>query len=273
MPFVYKYVGKSDNKPKYVGISKTEKTLQSRINAHYKDPWYWDDRWEIYVLEVDTQCDAEMLEGHFIAMYGTEEFYNKAKTGWGVCSYLKSTTFKWVNYDDFLETVPARRPGKEDYIASFEVEGFKKRLSNLEHEFRELNDRLRKLKFVLIGDFFNECLSGIPLNANGINDPSPIDKESLMEMFEEWCRSKDEADVRNQPFYGNYYIDRTAAWIFKDEDELLRMISEKSGLSPFVYKNSLHGFAKRGSYIDNCWNSMRSDFPRAAYINGNIYAN
>lgn len=273
MPFVYKYVGKSDNKPKYIGISKTENTLQKRIKAHYKDSWHWDDRWEIYILKVDTLCDAEMLEGHFIAMYGTDEFYNKAKTGWGSCSYLKDATFEWVNYDDFLKTVTARRPGEENYIASFEIDGFKERLSRLENNFYELESKLRKLKFILIGDFFRDCLSGIPLNATGINDPSPIDKESLMEMFEEWCESIDEAEEHIQPGYGNYYIDRTAAWMFKDEDELLEMISQKRGMSPFVYKNSLHGYTKKGSCIDIYWNSKRSDFTPGAYINGSIYAN
>ena len=70
MNYVYRYIDKSDNIIKYIGI-----VCRDTENA---------------------------LERHFIAMYGTNRWYNKAKTTLGLLSFVKND-FEWVTlYDNYV---------------------------------------------------------------------------------------------------------------------------------------------------------------------------
>ena len=118
MTCVYRYTDKTDGKIKYVGIvyGKT-RSLIDRIAEHERDPWYKNGEWLIEYLESDvkTRNDAEMLEAHYIALYGTDKWYNKSKTQWGLCSYAPNLENQWKAYDDdyrpyiFDETVSAEK--------------------------------------------------------------------------------------------------------------------------------------------------------------------
>ena len=96
--FVYKYIDIKDNIVKYVGITKD---LKRRIKDHKKDKWYNLSTYSIYYLEVNSRCDAEMLEGHFIALYETHRYFNVAKETWGLSSFVNDDIEnKFICYND-----------------------------------------------------------------------------------------------------------------------------------------------------------------------------
>lgn len=94
MPYIYKYVNKETEAVEYVGIIKSDSNFPGRFEQHERDPWYVKDKYDIYFSEVETQTDAEALEGHFISLYGSNKYHNKAKTGWGECSFAPLVTWK-----------------------------------------------------------------------------------------------------------------------------------------------------------------------------------
>ena len=97
MNYVYRYIDKADNIIKYIGIvcRDTENALDKRIYEHsYNDSWCQGKSWKIEYITVPTKNDAHALEGHFIALYGTNRWYNKAKTTLGLLSFVKND-FKW----------------------------------------------------------------------------------------------------------------------------------------------------------------------------------
>ena len=105
MNYVYRYIDKADNIIKYIGIvcRDTENALEKRIYEHsYLDSWCHGKSWKIEYITVPTKNDAHALEGHFIALYGTNRWYNNAKTTLGLLSFVKND-FEWVTlYDDYV---------------------------------------------------------------------------------------------------------------------------------------------------------------------------
>lgn len=98
MNYVYRYIDKADNIIKYIGIvcRDTENALEKRIYEHsYNDSWCHGKTWRVEYITVPTKNDAHALEGHFIALYGTNRWYNKAKTTLGLLSFVKND-FEWV---------------------------------------------------------------------------------------------------------------------------------------------------------------------------------
>ena len=106
MAYVYRYVDKNDGIIKYVGIvfGKT-RTLKQRIKEHEKDVWYQSGDWKIeYITEqIDSRSEAEAFESHYISLFGTDRFFNKAKVGWGINKYLPDRTSDFVEYVDDKE--------------------------------------------------------------------------------------------------------------------------------------------------------------------------
>ncbi len=100
MPFVYRYRDKTDNKVKYVGIVYGNKLadLDRRIDQHTRDPWYDNTEWTIDFIVVATRNDAEAIEAHLIAAYHTDRYYNKAKTSWGMSSFINIDESMFVVY-------------------------------------------------------------------------------------------------------------------------------------------------------------------------------
>ena len=74
MNYIYRYIDTADNIIKYIGIvcRDTENALEKRIYEHsYLDSWCHGKSWKIEYITVPTKNDAHALEGHFIALYGT----------------------------------------------------------------------------------------------------------------------------------------------------------------------------------------------------------
>ena len=105
MEYVYRFKDNEDNIFKYIGIvwGKT-RTLAQRINEHLKyDDWCQGKKWTIEYIEenINTRTDAEYFEAHFVSLYGTDKYYNKAKAGWGVSSFLPNRENDWVEYTQY----------------------------------------------------------------------------------------------------------------------------------------------------------------------------
>lgn len=104
MEYVYRFKDNEDNIFKYVGIVWGEtRTLTQRINEHFKyDDWCKGREWTIEYIEenINTRTDAEYFEAHFVSLYGTDKYYNKAKAGWGVSSFLPDRENDWKKYDN-----------------------------------------------------------------------------------------------------------------------------------------------------------------------------
>lgn len=100
---VYRYIDKDTEQIKYVGIVHgITRTLRQRVYEHKKyDEWPSTADWKIEYIEMPngSRTDAEYLEAHLISLYGTHEWHNKAKSGWGVSDYLPKD-FEWRLYDD-----------------------------------------------------------------------------------------------------------------------------------------------------------------------------
>lgn len=94
--YVYKYIDRKDNIVKYVGCVYGKKaTLAKRISQHENDYWFSYSSYIVKYLDINIQSrtDAEYIESHFINLYKSYKYYNKAKSGWGVSSFIPS-------YDD-----------------------------------------------------------------------------------------------------------------------------------------------------------------------------
>ena len=106
MGYVYRYTDLTDNVIKYVGIVWSDnRTLLQRIKEHYLyDEWCKDKEWKIeYLCEnIDTRTDAEYMEAHYIARYETNKYYNKAKSGWGISSFIQDRD-DWQLFDNEKE--------------------------------------------------------------------------------------------------------------------------------------------------------------------------
>ena len=145
MPWIYRYRDLEDNKIKYIGLvyGDNKKDLRKRIKQHKLDiefchnnleHWYLSMKeYEVDVLTpkvVKTKNDAEMLEGHFISVYGTQNYLNKAKSNWGESSYLKDVEFDWIPYtdicpsNDVIETIKSLQ--KENQQLTREIIDLKK---------------------------------------------------------------------------------------------------------------------------------------------------
>lgn len=98
MPFIYKYVNKKSKCVEYVGIINKDTNFPRRFDQHKRDPWWEFDKYEIFYAPVESQTDAEALEGHFISVYRSYEFYNRKKSEWGECSFAPDIS--WTKYED-----------------------------------------------------------------------------------------------------------------------------------------------------------------------------
>ena len=103
MACVYRYIDKEDNIIKYVGIVwGTKATIQDRIRQHKAyDEWCKNGDWHIEYIEknINTRTDAEYWEAHLISLYGTDNYFNKSKSGWGISSFLPDIEHEWKTID------------------------------------------------------------------------------------------------------------------------------------------------------------------------------
>lgn len=102
MPFVYRYIDKADGVVKYVGIvcRNCDNALHKRIKEHFNsDDWAKLFNWRVEYIEVKTKGDAHALEGHLISYYKTYEWFNKAKSDYGLLSFINSNEFDWKLFE------------------------------------------------------------------------------------------------------------------------------------------------------------------------------
>jgi hypothetical protein len=104
---VYRYIDMSDGTIKYVGIV-CNGTVANRHKAHSKEEWYVDGQYLVEYIVVNNRSEAEAIESHLISLYGTDQYYNKAKTGWGINALLP-TEFDWkpviTTIDDLVKDI------------------------------------------------------------------------------------------------------------------------------------------------------------------------
>lgn len=108
---VYRYIDKTDNVIKYVGISHKD-GFKGRIYSHQsQDTWKHEGAWKIEFFECENKSEAEAFESHLISLYGTDKYYNKMKAGWGLNQYLPDIEDRWTIAEDScftdVETVKA----------------------------------------------------------------------------------------------------------------------------------------------------------------------
>lgn len=105
--YLYRYTDMDDNIIKYVGIVWSEKRyLDDRIKEHKKDDWCKYKKWKIEYLQetINTRTDIECLEAHYISLYHTDKYFNRSKSGWGLCSYLPKEEGVFVEYEEPLKS-------------------------------------------------------------------------------------------------------------------------------------------------------------------------
>lgn len=121
MNYVYRYTDLADGIIKYVGIScrgsLEDGCLKRRFNEHCNTDWWMQGKtWMIEYIEVPTKNDAHALEGHFIAKYGTKQWYNFSKTSMGLLSFLNvELEWKLLESGLYVEPRDVSRP-EEDKI-------------------------------------------------------------------------------------------------------------------------------------------------------------
>lgn len=100
--YVYKYIDKTDDIVKYVGLVNPGNSLTQRILQHEHEDWYHEN-FEVFYIEAKSKTDVEYLESAFIAHYKSYEFYNKAKHNWGISSLIDLDSIKWNDYSGFKD--------------------------------------------------------------------------------------------------------------------------------------------------------------------------
>ena len=98
MPYIYRYLDKNDGIYKYVGISRSRKTLKKRIRQHMSDYWYKNGEWTVECAYVESECDAQFLEGWLISALETSSWYNVQKADWGTSSLFTMPMLAWVEF-------------------------------------------------------------------------------------------------------------------------------------------------------------------------------
>lgn len=106
MPYIYRYIDLDKGEVIYVGkVTKYKDVgydpLRKRHEQHTREDWYKDrENVLMQYVEVDSHCDADILETWLINYYDSEQLLNSAKKDWGKCSFdLSSLLFgKWRNF-------------------------------------------------------------------------------------------------------------------------------------------------------------------------------
>ena len=74
------------------------------MKEHEKcDDWCKDGCYKIEYIQFNNRSTLEAVEAHLISLYGTDKFFNKAKSGWGICEFIPDLGNKWIKYNGELE--------------------------------------------------------------------------------------------------------------------------------------------------------------------------
>lgn len=160
MGYVYRYIDKKDNIIKYVGIVWGEtRTLERRLQEHTKDNWFSSSEWRIeYICEdIDTRSEAESFESHYISLYKTDQYYNIAKSGWGINKYLPNRERDFVLYKP--EEHISQKMRKEIAMLTAEKEKLENEINNLHFSKDRISAQIDKLKETLCETEYAICNS------------------------------------------------------------------------------------------------------------------
>lgn len=217
---VYRYIDLSDNIIKYIGIVKGDNSnLANRVDQHKCDYWVYDTKWRIEFIEenVNTRTDAEMLEAHFISLFETNQWFNVAKSNWGVSSFIPKIE-EWQVYQEEV-----------DYNSrSTYVEILKKKIENLESQDRDIINRNKKLE--LINKKLRDTLTYLlPFGLKrkfyeNINLDDIKDEETFDSIIEEYISSinKQKEIETGQILHIKMLKDKTFIYIFKNKPWIKR---------------------------------------------------
>ena len=223
MPYVYKYVNRESNDVEYVGISKTQEGFYKRIADHKRDKWYTENKYDVYYFEVDSQTDAESLEGHFIALYRSYEFHNKAKARWGKCSFAPSV--EWIKYEGEYNISSRRALDKRVKELQGEVFSLDCDLLQINKSIKETIDAISDLE-VEVGKARRETIRQWFRDSLGISytygeKTYKADKSFLFGMFNEWLEE-------NSP-----------PWDFDDENDFWDAMCDVPELSRHIHGDEI----------------------------------
>ena len=108
MAIVYRYTDLDDEQIKYVGIVWSgNRTLKQRDDEHRKnDDWCRNGHWKVEYLKKDVKnrTDAEALESHYVNKFGSDQYYNVRKAGWGISNIIDDSNDEWVTFRSDEET-------------------------------------------------------------------------------------------------------------------------------------------------------------------------
>jgi len=98
MPVVYRYTDIDDGIVKYIGLSK-EDSPKIRIQGHRRDK-LCGGHWIIDYFLTETLGSADAWETHLINYYGTGQWFNTAKTDYGlVIEFIgREDEIQWIRY-------------------------------------------------------------------------------------------------------------------------------------------------------------------------------
>lgn len=155
MPYIYRYLDKNDGIYKYVGITKSWKGLEHRVQSHKKDYWFGNGKWTVEYAFVESMTDLQMLEAHFISDYETYNWYNKAKSSWGKSRMFQVPPLQWsvyamrinpIKYCDDIEELRAIATAQQEEIeiAQRTARTEKRRSNELEKRLKCAEDGLKK---------------------------------------------------------------------------------------------------------------------------------
>lgn len=202
MAYVYKYVDKNDGIVKYVGIIKNETNFPKRFRQHERDWWFDQGDWDIFYIETLSVTDAEVLEAHFIELYGTGEYFNKAKTGWGLCSFVQDNHLEWTKVESWhYPYLPSR---KSTYEFVLEVQ---RELMIYEDEFHRLSRIVADYRKDLTK--FQRASIRLWFSAKGEEELRKKQHVSIEEAYESYCGFKNEFEFDEQLFD---FVDMEEFW-------------------------------------------------------------
>lgn len=145
MPYIYKYIDTADDVVKYVGIIRKDSNFPNRFKQHKRDEWYSTAKWRIEFCEVNSVCEAEALEGHFISLYQSNDWFNIAKSEWGQLSFAPD--IEWQVFDDNYDIFNRWNCVKKTSVLSAMISDVKHQVQYLERSLDLLDDCMEKDRF------------------------------------------------------------------------------------------------------------------------------
>ena len=248
MPYIYKYVNNETEEPEYVGITKGDyEGLCRRLKAHERDEWHRQGKYTIFYAEVKTQADAEVLEGHFIALYETYNHHNKAKAKWGLCSF--APTVEWCQYKpDFGGTKQKRlEQDIEDirrlaWAIECDTEELKRDLAGLNTRLTHRLEYANHLKKEAVRCWFNSVFV-IP----GINE-SPTSAQIYRATKGDLYRNYKEYTANNPEEWAYTFASGEEFWETMQDIPKLSAITKGAEVYPLMYRSEYFDAISTGVY-------------------------